>query len=83
MKEKKLRFSFKEEREFSLIDGEIAGLEEQIAQCQQEQELCGSDYIKLQELQTRQTELETLLDEKMERWVYLTELKEKIDAQES
>ena len=36
---------------------------------------------KLQELQARQAELEALLDEKMERWVYLTELKEKIDAQ--
>jgi len=80
-REKKLRFSFKEEREFAVIDDEIAALEEQIAQCQQEQDRCGSDYVKLQELQARQTELEGRLDEKMERWVYLTELKEKIDAQ--
>ena len=77
----KLRFSYKEEREFSTIDGDIAKLEEQIAACEAEQNKCGSDYVKLQELQQRQSELEAQLDEKMERWVYLTELKEKIDAQ--
>ena len=81
VKEKKLKFSFKEEREFSLIDGEIAALEEAIAACLAEQETCGSDYIRLQELSARQSELEAQLDEKMDRWVYLTELKEKIDAQ--
>jgi len=37
--------------------------------------------VKLQELQEQQTELEAKLEEKMERWVYLNELKEKIDAQ--
>ena len=41
----------------------------------------GSDYVKLQTLQAKQGELEALLEEKMERWMYLTELKEKIDAQ--
>jgi len=77
----KLRFSYKEEREFASIDGEIAALEEKIAACQQEQNNCGSDYVKLQQLQEEQGQLEAQLDEKMERWVYLTELKEKIDAQ--
>lgn len=41
----------------------------------------GSDYVKLQELQARQAELEAALEEKTERWVYLNELKEQIDAQ--
>jgi len=77
----KLKFSYKEEREFAVIDGEIAALEEQIARCEKEQGLCGSDYVKLQELQARQAELEAQLEVKMDRWVYLTELKEKIDAQ--
>jgi len=80
-KSSKLRFSYKEEREFVTIDGDIAALEEQIAQCEAEQSLCGSDYVRLQELQAKQSGLEAQLDEKMERWVYLTELKEKIDAQ--
>ena len=70
-----------EEREFAVIDEEIAALEAQVETCQQEQFACGSDYVKLQELQERQAALEAQLEEKMERWMYLTELKEKIDAQ--
>ena len=80
-KNQKLKFSYKEEREFATIDQDIAQLEEQIAQCEEEQNQCGSDYVKLQKLQEQQSELEQKLEEKMERWVYLTELKEKIDAQ--
>ena len=80
-REKKLRFSYKEEREFSVIDDEIARLEADIAQCLAEQDRCASDYVKLQELQARQNELEEQLAWKEERWLYLTELKEKIDAQ--
>ena len=68
-------------REFNLIDGEIAALEEELARCQAAQEACGSDYVRLQELSGEQSRLEQALEEKMERWVYLTELKEKIDAQ--
>ena len=81
-REKKLKFSFKEQREFETIDDDIAALEEQIAQCQAQQGTCGSDYVKLQELMAKQTELETALEEKTERWMYLMELKEKIDAQQ-
>ena len=80
-REKKLRFSYKEEREFSMIDSEIAELEEKITKCQEEQFLCGSDYVRLQELQAQQTDIEQQLEQKIERWAYLTELKEKIDAQ--
>ena len=80
-KEKKLKFSYKEEREFATIDEDIANLEEQIARCGDEQNRCGSDYVKLQEFQAQQNELERQMEEKMERWVYLNELKEKIDAQ--
>ncbi|MBR5470770.1 MAG: ABC-F family ATP-binding cassette domain-containing protein [Oscillibacter sp.] len=80
-RERKLKFSFKEEREFATIDDDIAALEEKIAACEAGQAACGSDYVKLQELQEQQATLEAALEEKMERWVYLTELKEKIDAQ--
>ena len=80
-RERKLKFSFKEQREFETIDDELAKLEADIAACQAEQAACGSDYVKLQELQARQAELEAALEEKTERWVYLNELKEQIDAQ--
>ena len=80
-RERKLKFSFKEQREFETIDDDLAQLEADIAACQAEQAACGSDYVKLQELQARQAELEAALEEKTERWVYLNELKEQINAQ--
>ena len=80
-REKKLKFSFKEEREFSTIDQDIASLEEKIEENRKAQAAAGSDYVKLQELQTELADLEEALEAKTERWLYLTELKEKIDAQ--
>ena len=80
-RERKLKFSYKEQLEFETIDGELAELERQVAECADAQGRCGSDYIKLQELQAKQAELEAKLEEKTERWIHLTELKEKIDAQ--
>ena len=80
-REKKLKFSYKEEREFATIDQDIADLEERIEENQQAQGAAGSDYVKLQQLQDELAELEAQLEYKTERWMYLTELKEKIDAQ--
>ncbi len=80
-KEKKLKFSYKEEREFATIDEDIAALETKIEENQKNQSLCGSDFVALQALQEELTKLEAALEEKTERWMYLTELKEKIDAQ--
>ena len=80
-RERKLKFSYKEQLEFETIDEVLAALEAQLAECTAAQQDCGSDYIKLQELQAQQAELEAQLEEKTERWMYLNELKEKIDAQ--
>lgn len=80
-KEKKLKFTFKEEREFQTIDADIAALEALIEENAKEQALHCSDYVKPQELHDRQTELEAQLEEKTERWFYLNDLKERIDAQ--
>ena len=80
-REKKLKFSFKEEREFATIDQDIADLEAEIEENQAAQGASGSDYVKLQQLQDEQARLEEQLEAKTERWMYLTELKEKIDAQ--
>ena len=80
-KEKKLKFSFKEQREFETIDEDIANLETAIEENQKAQMAAGSDFTKLQELTDQLAELESQLEYKTERWMYLTELKEKIDAQ--
>ena len=82
-RERKLKFSFKEQREFETIDAVLAELEEKLAACRRAQEACGSDYVRLQELTDEQERLSAELDEKTERWVYLNDLKEKIDAQNS
>jgi len=79
--ERRLRFSFREQKEYETIDGDIAALEEQLQKCAAEQAKYCTDYVKLQELSEQQTALETALAEKEERWLYLQELKEKIDAQ--
>ncbi len=80
-REKKLKFSYKEEREFATIDQDIADLEAKIEENQVNQGLCGSDFMALQSLQEELTALEEQLEARTERWMYLTELKEKIDAQ--
>ena len=80
-RERKLKFTFKEQREFETIDAELAQLEQAVADCLAQQGQCGSDYLRLQELQERQAELEERLEERTERWLYLNELKERIDAQ--
>ncbi len=80
-REKKLKFSYKEEREFAAIDQDIADLEAKIEENQTQQGNCGSDFMALQKLQEELTALEEALEAKTERWMYLTELKEKIDAQ--
>ena len=79
--EKKLKFSFREQRNFETIDAELAELEQQLKDCEAAQNACGSDYVKLQELHAQQVALEAALEERTERWLYLQELKEKIDAQ--
>ena len=78
---KKLKFSYKEQREFETIDADIAALEAVLAQVQAEQEEKATDYVALQSLQERQAELEAALEEKMERWVYLNDLAEQISNQ--
>ena len=75
---KKLKFSFKEQREFETIDDDIAAIENQIEETEKEILSCSSDYVKLQELSDKKENLENQLAEKMDRWVYLNDLAERI-----
>ena len=77
----KLKFSFKEQREFETIDADIASLEEKQKENEREQEKNATDYVRLQELTEEHEALEKALEKKMERWVYLNDLAEKIAAQ--
>ena len=75
---KKLKFSYKEQREFETIDADIAALEAKIAENKQQQDIAGADYEKLQTLMAEQSQLEAALEAKEERWMYLTDLAERI-----
>jgi len=79
----KLKFSFKEQREYDTIDQDISDLEERIAACDEKIAQNASDYVRLQELTEEKTALEAQLEEKTERWVYLNDLAERIAAQSS
>ena len=78
---KKLKFSFKEQQEFNTIDSDIANLETKIEECRKKAAEVSSDYLRLQEVMEEMKRLESELDEKTERWVYLNELAEKIQEQ--
>lgn len=78
-KEKPLKFSFKEQKEYEEIDGIIQELESKIEETEANIEEAATDYTLLQELLALKGELESELEEKMERWVYLNELSEKIE----
>ena len=77
--QKKVKFTYKEQREFETIDDDIAALEGEIAKVKADQAAQATDYVALQTLQARQEELETALEEKLERWVYLNDLAERME----
>ena len=77
----KLKFTFKEQKEFETIDDDIAKLEEKLEKLEQEIMKNATNSGKLNELTSEKEEAEALLEEKMDRWVYLNDLAEKIAAQ--
>ncbi|MBR5488658.1 MAG: ABC-F family ATP-binding cassette domain-containing protein [Firmicutes bacterium] len=81
-KQKKLKFTYKEEKEYETIEEDIASLEERIADIEKQMHSCGSDYGKLADLHKEKDELEEQLLYKMERWEYLEHLAARIDAGE-
>ena len=77
----KLKFSYKEQREYETIDEDIAALEEKIEKLDADIMANATNSVKLKELMEEKDRVQEELDEKMERWVYLTELAEKIAEQ--
>lgn len=78
----KLKFTFKEQKEFETIDDEIAALEEKIQNLDEEMMANATNSGKLAQLTSEKEEAETQLEEKMDRWVYLNDLAEKIASQD-
>lgn len=79
-KPKKPRFSFREQREYNSIDADIAVLEARLRDAEAAVNAAVSDYVRLPALLEEKAAVQAELDEKMERWVYLSELAEQIAA---
>lgn len=77
----KLKFSFKEQREYETIDDDIAKLETKLEKLDADIMANATNSGKLNELTREKEEAEALLEEKMDRWVYLNDLAERIEAQ--
>lgn len=79
---KKLKFSYKEQKDYESIEGEIAALEEKIAQIDKDCLKFTSDFVKLNELAGEKEKAEKMLEEKMDRWMYLEDLAARIEQGE-
>ena len=79
--EKKLKFSYKEQKEYETIEEDIASLEAKLEALEAEMSANATNSAKLTELSAEQEKTQTALDEKMERWMYLSELAEQIAGQ--
>lgn len=77
----KVKFTYKEQREYETIDDEIAALEEKLASIEGQIGANATNSVKLRELMEEQEKVQAQLDEKTERWVYLNELAEQIAGQ--
>ena len=79
----KLKFSYKEQREYETIEADIEALEERMDEIDTEIAKCATDFVRLNELTEEKTKVNTELEEKLERWEYLEELAAKIEAQKN
>ena len=79
--ERKLKLSYKEQREWETIEDDIAALEEKVEELDRQIEASASNYTRLNELMAEKEKTEAKLEETMDRWVYLSSLVEQIEAQ--
>ena len=79
---RKLRFSFREQREFETIDADIAALEERSARLEAAMDAAAADYVELERLGAEKSAVDEELAAKVDRWVYLNELNERIQRGE-
>lgn len=79
----KRKFTWQEQKDYDCIEEEIAGIEERIAGLEKQIELAATDFVRLNELTGEKEGLESLLEEKMERFLYLSDLADQIAGQQN
>ena len=80
---KKLKFSYQEQKEYETIEAQIAGLEEKIKILEDDILRNARDFAKLNELTAEKERTEQLLEEKMDRWMYLEDLAARMEQGET
>lgn len=80
-RENKLKFTYAEQKEYDTIDDDIASLESKIEELDGEIAGAATQYSRLNELMQEKADVEAQLEHKMDRWVYLNDLAEKIEVQ--
>ena len=70
---KKIKFTYQEQKDYESIEGEMAALEEKMKQLEADYLKYSKDFVKLNEITKQKEDTEKLLEEKMERWMYLEE----------
>ena len=78
-----MKFTYKEQKEYETIDAEIASLEQKIEELDEQMMQYATNSAKLSEITEQKEAAEATLEEKMERWVYLNDLAERIENQKS
>ncbi len=81
VKTEKLKFTWQEQKDYENIEELIAGIENRLRELEKQMELSATDFVKLNRLLKEKEEQEALLEEKMERYLYLCDLAERIDRQ--
>lgn len=79
---RKLRFTYQEQKDWEVIEDQIQALEEELAQLEIQIQESARDFVKLNQLTEERDQKEAALESKMERWMYLNELAERIEAGE-
>lgn len=82
-RQRKLKFTYREQKDYETIESEISALEERIAKLEEELLRNARDFVKLGQLTKEKEEAEALLEEKMDRWMYLEDLAARINAGET
>ena len=77
----KLKFTYQEQRDYETIESDIAALEEKIEKLESEMAAVSTDFVKLNQIMADKEVAESLLEEKMDRWMYLEELATRIAEQ--
>ncbi len=77
----KLKFTYQEQKDYETIESDIAALEEKIEKLESEMAAVSTDFVKLNQIMADKEAAESLLEEKMDRWMYLEELAARIAEQ--